>query len=109
MPRRPRASIRISQETLGTIMRVKDDSSVECCEWFRKGTRKMRYRISPVYRLWLIAVVLGGTAGLADIAFAQSAPHIGKWSLNVAKSVYTPGPPPRSQVRTYSSAGNGLK
>jgi hypothetical protein len=34
---------------------------------------------------------------------------VGTWRLNVAKSVYTPGPPPRSQVRTYSQQGNGLK
>lgn len=46
---------------------------------------------------------------LAYTAFAQSDAHLGKWTLNVGKSVYTPGPPPRGQVRIYSREGDKLK
>jgi hypothetical protein len=40
---------------------------------------------------------------------AQAQSHIGKWVLSTGKSVYSPGPPPRSQVRTYSRDGDSLK
>ena len=40
---------------------------------------------------------------------AQAAAHVGKWSLNVNRSVYSPGPPPRAQTRTYSSDGDRFK
>jgi hypothetical protein len=41
---------------------------------------------------------------------AQSAnPRIGTWHLNVAKSTYTPGPAPKSQVLTIEAAGAGEK
>jgi hypothetical protein len=35
---------------------------------------------------------------LPDLGFAQSDPFIGIWQLNVAKSKYTPGAPPKSQT-----------
>jgi len=44
-----------------------------------------------------------------DIAFAQGDPHIGTWVLNVAKSKYTPGPPPKDQTSVFAAAGDGLK
>jgi len=34
---------------------------------------------------------------------------IGTWKLNVAKSKFSPGPPPKSMTITYSAAGDGLK
>jgi hypothetical protein len=37
-------------------------------------------------------------------------PLIGTWQLNLAKSKYNPGPPPRSQILNYTPFGNkGLK
>ena len=43
-------------------------------------------------------------------AFAQGPnPLIGVWTLNVAKSTFSPGPPPKSQTRTYTQNGDGLK
>lgn len=47
--------------------------------------------------------------GLASLTSVQSDPHIGKWILSVGKSVYSPGPPPRGQVRIYTSEGGALK
>jgi hypothetical protein len=42
-------------------------------------------------------------------AIAQGDPFVGTWVLNVAKSKYTPGPPPRSQTTVYAAAGRGYK
>lgn len=49
-------------------------------------------------------------AGLAATASAQAAdPVFGTWELNLAKSTYKPGPPPKSLTRTYTAAGKGYK
>jgi hypothetical protein len=41
---------------------------------------------------------------------AADGPHIGTWKLNLAKSKYSPGPPPKSQTITYEANGtNGIK
>ena len=34
---------------------------------------------------------------------------IGTWQLNLAKSRYTPGPPPKNEVRIYAPAPEGVK
>ena len=34
---------------------------------------------------------------------------VGTWQLDVAKSRYTPGPPPRNETRTYVRDADGLK
>ena len=41
-------------------------------------------------------------------ARAQSDPRIGTWALNVAKSKYSPGPPPTKETRTYTKKGDTL-
>ena len=44
------------------------------------------------------------------VAFGQvSAVRFGRWELNVSKSTYSPGPPPRSQSRNEEPSGNGVK
>lgn len=42
---------------------------------------------------------------------AADTPHaiVGTWKLNVSKSKYDPGPPPRSLTRTYVATEQGLK
>jgi hypothetical protein len=42
------------------------------------------------------------------LLFAQSDPRLGTWSLDVAKSKYSPGPPPAKEVRTYSLVGRNM-
>jgi len=49
--------------------------------------------------------VLAVSAGL----WAGDAPFIGTWKLNLAKSKYTPGPPPKSQVIKFEPNGDGVK
>ena len=40
---------------------------------------------------------------------SQGDPFLGTWVLNVAKSKYTPGPPPKSQTVVWEAAGQGVK
>jgi hypothetical protein len=40
---------------------------------------------------------------------AQTDPHIGTWVLDVNRSKYTPGPPPRAQTSIYTVEGQGWK
>lgn len=47
------------------------------------------------------------TLAFAQSASAQTDPLIGTWRLNVARSTYNPGPPPRSGTATVHPAGQG--
>ena len=62
------------------------------------------------------AILRGAMLGLSFLAlasgvFAQSTPNseLGNWKLNVEKSKYSPGPPPKSAMITMVAAGNGVK
>jgi hypothetical protein len=47
---------------------------------------------------------------LAFTVFAQSAePWIGTWKINLEKSKYSPGPPPKSFIRKVEPSERGLK
>jgi len=39
---------------------------------------------------------------------AQDDPFVGTWQLNVAKSHFDPGPPPKSQMRTIDYTRDGM-
>ena len=64
-----------------------------------------------ISRLARVSIVL--TAGVLMVAVMGTAqskdPFVGTWRLNIAKSKYSPGPPPKSQVATYETAGQGYK
>lgn len=54
--------------------------------------------------------LVAGVFLVAALAGAQSKdPFVGSWKLNVAKSTYSPGPPPKSSTSTYEVAGKGYK
>ena len=58
----------------------------------------------------VMTVLAAGMLTVAVLATAQSKdPFVGTWRLNVAKSTYSPGPPPKSQTATYEAAGQGYK
>ena len=59
-------------------------------------------RVSIVLAAGVLMVAVMGTAQSKD-------PFVGTWRLNIAKSKYSPGPPPKSQVATYETAGQGYK
>jgi hypothetical protein len=62
----------------------------------------IRTLVSSIVCLGLSAVFIGA-------AFAQSDPQVGVWTLNVAKSKYTPGPAPKSATTRIEAAGKGTK
>ena len=56
------------------------------------------------------AVILMSLTWLAPAAWAQDKDlGMGTWKLNLAKSKYKPGPPPKSLVVTFEPAGKGVK
>jgi hypothetical protein len=68
----------------------------------------MRIRLSA--GVVSVVALLGLFAAVrSDVVSAQADPHVGTWVLNVAKSKYTPGPPPKEQTSVYSAAGQGIK
>jgi hypothetical protein len=60
---------------------------------------------------WLVVATV--VASIAVIhprpSAAEADAFLGTWVLNVAKSKYTPGPPPKEQTVTYESTPEGLK
>jgi hypothetical protein len=56
-------------------------------------------------------LVLGvGVLAVAALVTAQAKdPFVGTWTLNLAKSKYSPGPAPKSTTSTYEAAGKGYK
>ena len=69
----------------------------------------MRPPVSVVPARLATLLLLLALPALAPTTSAQATAHLGKWTLNVNRSVYSPGPPPRSQVRTYSTEGDRFK
>ena len=59
-------------------------------------------RLITVVGIAVLAFAAVGSAG------AQSDPRIGTWKLNLEKSIYSPGPPPRSETRTYKAQGSDI-
>ena len=60
------------------------------------------------------SILLAAAAAMAITAIpatadAQADPHSGTWVLNVAKSKYTPGPPPKEQSSVYTVDGKSVK
>ena len=56
-------------------------------------------------------LVLGvAVLAVAALVAAQAKdPFVGTWTLNLAKSKYSPGPAPKSTTSTYEAAGKGYK
>jgi hypothetical protein len=69
--------------------------------------------MTRIHRSTVISVaLLGGLwaiSGSTRPAFAQTDPAVGSWKLNVAKSRYSPGPAPKTQVVTITAAGKGIR
>jgi hypothetical protein len=58
------------------------------------------------------AVVLSGAITAATQQSSQTAddnPVLGTWTLNLAKSQFSPGPAPKSQIRQYDLDGTAVK
>jgi hypothetical protein len=63
--------------------------------------------MNKIFRAFLIGTVLA--AGLGSVTLADVAPDpiVGTWTLNTARSKFTPGPTPKSQTRTYAETAQG--
>ena len=55
-----------------------------------------------------LGVVVLALSGI-QLAAQATDPVVGTWELNVAKSMYSPGPAPRSETRTYVAAGQDVR
>ena len=55
-----------------------------------------------------LGMVLLALSGVELVA-QSSDPVVGTWELNVVKSKYSPGPAPKSEMRTYVVAGQDIK
>jgi hypothetical protein len=64
----------------------------------------MNRRITTMALLGLAVATI-----LPQVGLAQSDPLIGTWKLNLAKSTYSPGPPPRSLTRISEAVGQGWR
>jgi hypothetical protein len=64
-----------------------------------------RWTLSRSLGVFGVLVVAMSSAGLAQ----GPAPGMGSWTLNVAKSKFSPGPAPKTATVTFSAAGDGVK
>jgi hypothetical protein len=60
-------------------------------------------------RLFVFGAVVAVALASSGLVVAQGDPINGTWKLNLAKTQFNPGPPPKSQTRTYEASSNGLK
>jgi hypothetical protein len=56
-----------------------------------------------------MALGLAVATVLPQIACGQTDPFLGTWQLNLAKSKYSPRPPPKSETVNVQAEGQGLK
>ena len=57
----------------------------------------------------LVSLTVVLTPTFLQTGFAQTNQPSGTWKLNLAKSTFSPGPPPRSQTLSYETVGQGFK
>jgi hypothetical protein len=64
-------------------------------------------RVKASFDMWTVPVVwaLCLVAVVASVAAAQIEARVGTWELNLAKSTFSPGPPPKKQTLTFRAAG----
>jgi hypothetical protein len=64
--------------------------------------------MSRLLRATACAALMVAISGIYFYAQGDD-PIVGTWVLNVAKSKYSPGPPPKSETRTYAVVGQDIK
>jgi hypothetical protein len=53
-------------------------------------------------------LIVGAILAIGTSAASAADAVIGTWKLNVAKSTFSPGPAPKSQIRTYAESAQGI-
>jgi len=61
------------------------------------------------FRTILVGAALALGAAAAASAAEATDPVVGTWTLNLAKSTFSPGPAPTSQTRTYTATADGTE
>jgi hypothetical protein len=61
----------------------------------------MRLMMRTIAVVWILA--------LSALVHAQADPNVGNWKLNLAKSKYNAGQPPKSSTVVVAAAGEGIK
>jgi hypothetical protein len=64
----------------------------------------MKTTFKPLFGGAILAIA----AGLAAAAPPAADPVIGTWKLNLAKSTFSAGPAPKSQIRIYAGSGQRM-
>jgi hypothetical protein len=88
---------------------LKIDPNPHPCERIRAGIHMGRKIMNRRTLTTMVLLGLAVATALPQIAFAQSDPFVGTWQLNLAKSKYSPGPPPKSQTSNTQAEGQNLK
>jgi hypothetical protein len=66
--------------------------------------------MSLPWRTATLGLILAtATVSIISLSAQASDPLAGTWELNLAKSKFSPGPPPKSQTRTYEVTGQQEK
>src|SRR2546426_10145346 len=81
--------------------------AVECSRVVKIVRRCMTEKeasMNTFLRAAALSMVLLSLSGLKLLAQGTD-PVVGTWELNVVKSKYSPGPAPKSEMRTYVVAG----
>ena len=68
----------------------------------------MTFSVSKTARSLAIAGVVTALVGSTMVAQGP-VPGLGTWTLDAAKSTYSPGPTPKSGTVTFTAVGQGLK
>jgi hypothetical protein len=68
-------------------------------------------RLVPILAgtLFVLGLSLVDSGTLAQSSGNEQDPLFGTWRLDLSKSKYMPGPPPRSETRTYTRDAAGVK
>jgi hypothetical protein len=69
---------------------------------------KHNYSAGEHMRAIFKTLFVGALLTLGTSAALAADPAIGTWKLNVAKSTFSPGPAPKSQIRSYVESAQGL-
>jgi hypothetical protein len=64
--------------------------------------------VNQVYKLLVVGALVALGSGATAFAAAASDPLVGTWVLNLEKSKFSPGPAPKSQIRTYAQSADGM-
>ena len=65
--------------------------------------------MQPLFRTLRFGALLALGFPVTSLSAQAADPTSGTWELNLAKSKFSPGPPPKSQTRTYEVTGEDVK